>query len=148
MVTPPPEVARSLASLRSSLGARAAGVWRVEVDELIQLAFDATPDMPAEVAARFASATFTVPLDRRELGIVAAVESARRVVSRAEDLPPDSGSGYWLRAFGADRSVAVPIAGPTGIAGVVSVALAGSEWADDAVEALLRERASEWFSRG
>ena len=143
------DIAPQLAALRLRLDARAAGAWRVEGARLVGLAFDAAPDMPSEVAGRFAAMTASVPLDRPELGIVAAVVEARRVVSVAADLPPDAGSGYWLRAFGADRSVAVPIVGEDGaVVGVVSVALLGEAPTDDEVEALLREAASAWFGRG
>ena len=144
----PQGFAPGLAALRSRLGARAAGAWRVGADRLAQLAFDAAPDLLADVAARFAGATLSVPLDRRDLGIVAAVVEGRRTVSVAADLPPDAGSGYWLRLFRADRSVAVPLPGRDGtVVGVISVALAGMDWIDDAVEATLREGASEWFDR-
>ncbi len=145
----PHDIARELASLRDRLGARAAGAWRTEGGRLVGLAFDAAPGMPPEVAARFAAMSVSVPLDLRDLGIVAAVVEARRRVSVAADLPADSGSGYWLRAFAADRSVAVPISrGDCTVAGVVSVALVGAGMTDEAVEAALREGASGWFSPG
>ena len=145
----PSGVVDGLSSLRSRLDARAAGAWRVEGDRLIQLAFDAAPDLPADVAARFAAATVSVPLDRLDLGIVEAVVEARRAVFVVAELPPDAGSGYWLRAFGADRSVAVPILSRRGtVAGVVAVALEGMEPMGEAVEALLREGGSPWFDRG
>lgn len=102
--------------------------------------------MPAEVASAFAAATVLVPLDRRDLGIVAAVVGRQRRVSLASDVPSWAGSGYWLRAFGADRSVAVPVVGGDGvIAGVVAVALAGFDPPDDVVEGRLREAAAGWF---
>jgi hypothetical protein len=142
----PDGIADGLPLLRSHLGARAAGAWRLEGERLARLSFDAAPDLPAGVAARFAGATVSVPIDRRDLGIVAAVVEGHRVVSIAADLPPGAGSGYWLRAFAADRSVAVPIVGEDGaVVGVVSVALAGMGWADDAVEALLTDEAAGWF---
>lgn len=144
----PTGVVEGLRSLRARLHARAAGVWRVDRERLIQLGFDAAPELSAEVALRFAAATISVPLDRLDLGIVEAVVEGRRVVSVAAGLPPDAGSGYWLRAFGADRSVAVPIvAGDGTAAGIVSVALAGPEPTDDAVETLLREAGAAWFGR-
>jgi hypothetical protein len=140
-------IGRELAALRIRLGARAAGTWRVEADRLVRLAFDAADDMAAGVAPAFAAATVSVPLDREELGIVAAVVEGERRVSLASALPAGVGSGYWLRAFGADRSVAVPIAADDGtVVGVVSVALAGFDLQDDAVEGRLREAASGWFA--
>ena len=124
-----------LEALRRRLGARAAGLWRVDGDRLVQVAFSADPEMPVDVAEGFARATLAVPLDRLDLGIVGAYCDGRRRVSIAAELPAEVGSGYWLRAFGADRSVAVPIAG-----GVVSVALAGLETGAEEVErALLDE---------
>jgi hypothetical protein len=121
-----------LDTLLARLDARAAGVWRVEGDRLVQLAFKAAGDMPRDVAEGFAAATSEVALDRLELGIVGAVVERRRKVSLAAVLPEGSGSGYWLRAFGASRSVAVPV-GPF----VVSVALAEDGPTDNEVEAIL-----------
>jgi hypothetical protein len=142
----PAGIARELAALRTGLGAQAAGAWRVEGDRLVQLDFDAADDMPEEVAPGFAAATAFVPLDRLDLGIVEAAVRGERRVSLASTLPAGAGSGYWLRAFGADRSVAVPIAASDGtILGIVSVALAGFRLTDDAVEARLREAAAGWF---
>ena len=45
-------------------------------------------------------------------------------MSVAGRLPVEVGSGYWLRAFKAQRSVAVPLLDPAGeIRGVLSAAL-------------------------
>jgi hypothetical protein len=141
------ELPRHLAALRARLEARAAGVWQVSRQDLKALAFDAAPDMASTVAAGFAVATALVSLDRRELGIVAAVLERRPVVSVAAELPADIGSGYWLRAFGASRSVAVPIADQNGlIASVVSVALAARGPSDIDVASLIRAEADEWLS--
>jgi hypothetical protein len=132
------EIRERLASLRSRLSARAAGAWWISGDRLEQAAFDAAPDMPIEVADRFAAATRSVELDRVDLGIVRAAMTGRVVVSIVDLLPPDAGSGFWLRAFGAARSVAVPILGPGGdVSAVVSVAL-GLEPDADFVAALIR----------
>ena len=133
-----PDVVRArLAALRSRLDGRAAGAWKVEGDRLAQVAFDPAPDLPADVAEGFAAATRSVDLARLDLGIVAAA-SGRVVVSVAADLPADAGSGYWLRAFGAYRSVAVPISEGDGkVTFVVSVAL-GPEPADEDVTGLIR----------
>ena len=127
-----------LAALRARLGGRAAGAWKVAGDRLEQVAFDPAPDMPAEVGEGFASATRAVDLARLELGIVKAVASGQVAVSLARDLPAGVGSGYWLRAFGADRSVAVPILDRDGrVALVVSLAL-GLEPDDEAVAGAIR----------
>jgi hypothetical protein len=134
-----PNVVRErLAALRTRLGGRAAGAWKVEGNRLEQVAFDSAPDMPAEVAQGFASATRTVDLARLDLGIVKAAESREVVVSVDRELPAEIGSGYWLRAFGAPRSVAVPILDRTGrTAFVVSLAL-GPELDDEAVASAIR----------
>ena len=134
----PEDVRERLTALRSRLGGRAAGAWKVEGDRLEQVAFDPAPDMPTEVAEGFASATRSVDLARLDLGIVKAVASGRVVVSVAEELPADVGSGYWLRAFGAARSVAVPIVDVDGkVAFVVSLAL-GVEPEEEAVASTIR----------
>ena len=136
---PSRDIQLPLAALRSRLSARAAGIWEVSGDRLEQVAFDAALDMPSEVANRFADATRSVDLARLDLGIVKAAATGRVVVSVADDLPADTGSGYWLRAFGATRSVAAPIVGPGGhITLVVSVAL-GPEPDAETVAAMLRQ---------
>jgi hypothetical protein len=128
-----------VAELLRAVGARAAGLWTVEPTRLVQAAFVACAEMPAAVAAEFAAATRVVPLTDRSLGIVAAVAAGTPWVSRASELDAASGSGRWLRAFGAERSVAVPLADATGrVAAVLSVALGPSEEPDDAVAARVR----------
>jgi hypothetical protein len=127
-----------LAALRSRLGGRAAGAWRVEGDRLVLIAFDPAPDLPAEVARGFEAATRSVALTLVDLGIVRAASAGEVSVSVAADLPANAGSGLWLRAFGAARSVAVPIEGRDGrIEGVVSVAI-GPEPDERAVSAMIR----------
>lgn len=95
--------------LLRALGARAAGLWHVEGEWLALDVFAPAADLPDEVAAGFSRATERVSLDRRELGIVGAVREGRVLVSRAGELPAEIGSGLWLRKFGAERSVAVPL---------------------------------------
>jgi len=137
---------QSLSALRLSLNAQAAGVWRVEVDHLRQLGFDAATDMPRDVSQGFAQATLTVSLDLTSLGIVIAANERRRVVSVATDLPVEVGSGYWLHGFEAARSVAVPIMDDLGkVLAVVAVALPTLEPSDVDVETALRSAASAWF---
>lgn len=133
------EIHRRLADLRDRLGARAAGAWKVSGDRLEQLAFAAAPDLPREVADRFAAATRSVELRRVELAIARAAATGQVVVSIAAELPEDAGSGYWLRAFGARRSVAVPMVGPGGVARVVSVALGLDPDAPSVAELLRRD---------
>ncbi len=134
-----------VAAVLRDLGARAAGVWRVVGDRLEQLAFVAGPGLPAEVARAFAEATRTVPLDREGLGIVRAATAGVPAVSRAADLPDDSGSGLWLRAFGASRSVAVPVCDGRGVVvAVLSVALPDGPPDDQDVADRLRNAAASW----
>jgi hypothetical protein len=138
-------MAESVAALMRDLGARAAGLWRVVGDRLEQVAFVAGPGLPAEVARAFAEATRSVALDREGLGIVRAATGGGPAVSRADALPADSGSGLWLRAFGASRSVAVPVRDRLGdVVAVVSVALPDGPPDDQDVAALLRDAASSW----
>src|SRR5207302_220236 len=113
-----------LADLRSRLGGRAAGAWRVEGDHLALVAFDPAPDLPAEVAHGFEAATRSVDRTLVDLGIVRAATTGRVAVSVAAQLPADAGSGRWLRAFGAARSVAVPVVGDDEqVEAVISVAM-------------------------
>jgi hypothetical protein len=136
------DVRTELAALRSRLGGRAAGVWRLEADRLVLIAFDPAPDLPAAVALGFEAATRSVDLTLVHLGIVRAATTGETFVSVAAELPPEIGSGHWLRAFGAARSVAVPIEGRDGqIGAVVSVAL-GLEPDVHSVSAMIR--ATEW----
>lgn len=95
--------------LLRELDARATGLWHVEGDSLVLDAFAPANDLPKEVAAGFSQATERVSLELRALGIVEAVLEGGVLVSRAAELPPEVGSGLWLRAFGAERSVAVPL---------------------------------------
>jgi hypothetical protein len=110
----------------ATIGARAAGYWQLdqETERLVQLGFVPGVGLDPEVGRQFAAATATVPLSQTSLGIVAAALTGQPAVSRVAELPADSGSGRWLRAFGASRSVAVPIRGKGGkLQGVFSVAL-------------------------
>jgi len=134
-----------LEALRARFLARAAGWWRVSGGRLELVAFAAAADLPAAVAGGFAEATRTVPLTERGLGIVAAAVSGVPAVSRADELPPGSGSGLWLRRFGAARSVAVPVRDGDGVVTrVVSLALAGEAPGDEAVAAAIAAEASGW----
>lgn len=118
------EAGEHVEALRITLGARAAGLWFLKDDRLEMAAFSPAPDMPGEVARRFREAARVVTIDRVELGIVNAVVEHAAAISLAGSLPVETGSGFWLRAFGAERSVAVPIFGPTGaIRAVLSAAL-------------------------
>jgi cystathionine beta-lyase/cystathionine gamma-synthase len=114
-----------VAALLQSADARAAGCWRVTGDRLEQVAFVAGPGLADEVARAFAQATRSVALSQTALGIVQAARTGETMVSRVEELPADTGSGLWLRRFGATRSVAVPVRDAHGtVRAVVSMALA------------------------
>ena len=105
----PPGVPERLADLARALSARAAGVWRVEGDRLVQVAFVAGEGLAEEVARAFAEATRSVSRAQGDLGIVRAATLGVVTASRTAELPAETGSGFWLRAFGASRSVAVPL---------------------------------------
>jgi hypothetical protein len=136
---------RHLAELRLDLEARAAGYWWHAGDWLEMLAFAPSPAMAEDVGRGFVEATRSVALARTELGIVRAAVSGEPTVSRASELPDDSGSGYWLRAFDADRSIAVPLFDPKGaVRAVVSVALADCPLDDAAVAARVLDAARRW----
>jgi hypothetical protein len=113
-------VERALDELIARHDGRAAGLWRRDGDALRQVAFRPAPDLPDGVRDGFAAATLRVPLSATDLSIVQAAVAGRPVLAIASALPPDAGSGRWLRAFGAACSLAVPL-GPS--RGVLSVAL-------------------------
>ncbi len=138
-------IAERLADLARALSARAAGVWRVEEDRLVQVAFVAGGGLAEEVALAFAEATRSVSRAQADLGIVRAVTHGVVTASRMAELPAEAGSGFWLRAFGASRSVAVPLLDARGsVHAVVSVALGGSPLDDRAVADRIRSGSPEW----
>ncbi len=84
--------------------------------------------MSPDVAIGFPKATADVPVTDTGLGIVLAARSKAVTEYRSIDLPPDAGSGYWLRGFEADRSVAVPMLNDQGeLIRILSVAVVGLE---------------------
>ena len=132
------ELRGKVAELCMALGGCAAGYWQLDQDteRLVQLSFVPGAGLDPEIGRQFAAATATVPLSQTNLGIVAAALTGQPAVSRVADLSADSGSGRWLRAFGASRSVAVPIRGEGGkIQGVFSVALAANSTLGDRIVA-------------
>jgi hypothetical protein len=138
-----------LAALLDALEGRATGYWQVVGDRLDQVVFAGAADLPQDVFRSFAEATRTVALDRIDLGIVAAAVEGTVRVSRASELPPDSGSGYWLRAFGAGRSVAVPVRDVAGnVRAVCSVALAAGPLDDESIAERVAATAGEWKPPG
>src|SRR5262245_14210239 len=146
MANPQEEGARQhLAELRIDLEARAAGYWWHAGDWLEQVAFVASPALGADLAAKFAEATRSVALSRTDLGIVRAALSGEPAVSRIAELPEEDGSGYWLRAFGAERSVAVPLHDNKGdVRAIVSVALPVGALDDEAAIARIVGAARGW----
>jgi hypothetical protein len=142
---PSPTPHARLDALRHRLRARAAGWWRKTGDGLEQVAFAADADLPDDVALGFSGATRLVPYDRSDLGIVRAALTGEVAVSRASDLPADSGSGLWLRRLGAARSVAVPVRDGSGIVvRVVSLALTVDTPDDNTVAGVIRADAEGW----
>jgi hypothetical protein len=134
-------ITAGLTAVLNATDARASGLWRVQGDRLILLGFAAAASLESRVARDFAEATRTVPLDRTGLGIVRAWNEGRPVVTWAHEQPADAGSGRWLRAFNAERSVAVPI----GREAVLSIALNGGQLNDNALVARLQREGSRWL---
>jgi hypothetical protein len=130
-------------TLRRALHAHAAGFWRLGAGDWLELvAFDSGPEVSAEVARAFAEATRSVPLTQADLGIVRAFVAGEVCVARAAELPEESGSGRWLRAFGAVRSVAVPIRDSRGtVRAVFSVALGENPLSEEIVSERVRAAA-------
>lgn len=140
-----PGVPDRLADLARALSARAAGVWRVDGDRLVQVAFVAGDGLAEEVARAFAEATRSVSRAQGDLGIVRAANLGVVTASRTAEIPAETGSGLWLRAFGASRSVAVPLFDASGsVHAVVSVALAESPLDDRAVADRIRSGSPVW----
>ncbi len=129
-----------LDALRRRFDARAAGWWRTAADRLEQVAFAADANLDDDVARGFAEATRSVPLDQGDLGIVRAAVTGKPAVSRTVDHPAESGSGLWLRRFGASRSIAVPV----GDGWVVSLAMAGDLPDDESIASAIRNEAERW----
>lgn len=134
-----------LEAFRAEIGARAAGWWRLRDEGLELVAFAAVRDILSSVALEFMLATHRVALSQTAMGIVKAAVEGVVVVSRVEELPPDAGSGLWLRRFGAARSVAVPVSVTEGgVRRIVSVALGGSPPDDAEVASAIRQAAASW----
>lgn len=116
--------------VHNKAGARATGSWRFDAETqcLLLESFQACPEMDKVVAEGFPAATAEVPVTDTGLGIVLAARAMDVTEYRAQDLPPEVGSGYWLRAFEADRSVAVPQIDSHGnLIRILSVAVSGLE---------------------
>lgn len=133
-------VRRAVAYVHEKAGARATGSWRYADRRLSIEYFMACPEMKPEVAEGFPKATADVPVTDTGLGIVLAARAGVTTEYRAIDLPPDAGSGYWIRAFEADRSVAVPQFDAAGnLKRILSVAVTGLDRPTDDYEAITLE---------
>lgn len=143
-----PAIESALGQVLAEFQGRAAGAWLVTSEMLQQFAFVAAPDLPRPVAQSFAEATRSVPRAKVDLGIVRAAVTGTITISRVSELPPESGSGHWLRQFGAERSIAVPVGrsetGPPLL--VISIALGPEPPAADPVAARLRDLAAPWVA--
>ncbi len=118
----------AVAFIHEHARARATGCWRYQDGHLILEAFIACPEMSPAVAKGFPVATADVPVTETGLGIVLAARTLEVTEYRAIDLPPDAGSGFWLRGFEADRSIAVPRIDSSGsLVRILSVAVQGIE---------------------
>jgi hypothetical protein len=138
----PPSPRDVLIGLLDRLNARAAGCWRIADDgrTLEQTAFASAPEMPADVASAFASATRSVPLERADLGIVCAATTGQVVIVHADQASGATGSARWLREFGAERSVSLPLREDSGtVRFVMAVALTPESPDDSSVAAILRQ---------
>lgn len=131
-------IADVLADLIARLDGRAAGLWVRAGESLRLVAFQPAPDLPDAVRDGFSEATRAVPLSSPDLSIVQAFVGKRPVLAVTETLPPETGSGRWLRAFGASCSLAVPVSGSDPhTTGVLSVAMRAVPSVPDEVAALL-----------
>ena len=133
-------IRNAVAHVHEKAGARATGSWHYGDKRLTIEFFMACPEMNPEVAAGFPQATADVPVTDTGLGIVLAARAQQTTEYRAIDLPPDAGSGFWIRAFEADRSVAVPQFDPSGhLIRILSVAVTGLEKPAAYYEQIVRE---------
>jgi hypothetical protein len=120
----------------------------VAAGHLVLEAFAASNDLPAPVTTGFAEATRSVALAFTDLGIVRAAVTGQTAVSRASELPPDTGSGRWLRAFDAEVSIAAPLLDSAGrVLAVLSVALPSREIPVETIVEVLRAQGQRILAR-
>ncbi len=92
---------------------RAIGLWQQQANQLRQLAFVASSDMPFSVQTAFCAATALVPISATNLGIVAAHIATKPVLALAQDLTgPLDGSANWLVRFQSASSISIPVTLP------------------------------------
>ncbi|MFN0195986.1 MAG: GAF domain-containing protein [Planctomycetaceae bacterium] len=120
-------VQAALDRLLTMTGARAAGIWRVEHDFLVQVVFRAVDEMPAEVREGFRAATRQLPLTRTDLGIVKAAVTGHPTPAVLPEKTGDvtigdlGGSATWLERFACRQSLAVPIYRNRELLGVIAI---------------------------
>ena len=140
-------VIKSINYVHKHADARATGCWRYENGRLILEHFQACSEMSPDVAIGFPKATADVPVTDTGLGIVLAARSKAVTEYRSIDLPPDAGSGYWLRGFEADRSVAVPMLNNQGeLIRILSVAVVGLEKPTEFYSGIIQAAYQLYFS--
>lgn len=130
----PDIAARTMDHVRRALGARAAGLWRLEGIALAAVAQSFSSELPAPLAAAFRAELAHVRLSRRDLAIVEAV--IRKGIVAAAAAGAFESSAHWLARLGAERSFAIPVFGARRVLGVL--ALAFPEGVTDTIE--LRDR--------
>ena len=128
-----------LDALLTATSARAAGLWRVRDDRLVQVGFRSVPDMPLEVQTGFAAATAWVPLSHPELGIVKAVTSRQPAIATLDPQHTGlTGSASWLARFRAVQSAAFPIFdAQQAVTGVLAISTPSPIEPDDATWRLM-----------
>lgn len=137
-------IASALNALLNEWRARATGFWIVESETLRCVLFRPADDLDPGVAAGFADATASVPRHRLDLGIVEASENGRVAVASLADHPEETGSGHWLRAFQAVRSIAVPLRDSSGaVRAVWAIAIGDDGVPPEHIAQRIRELALE-----
>lgn len=137
----PEPILQAISFVQMKAEAVATGSWKYDAESrrLLLEGFQHAADMPKAVAEGFTKATADVPVTDTGLGIVLAARAMAQTEYRAEDLPPDSGSGYWLRQFGADRSIALPQTDSGGkLIRILSVAVKGLDRSPDDYADMIR----------
>lgn len=106
----PQDVKTALSIMLSELNARAAGIWKVERETLLQQSFSAVDDMPLDVSAGFEVATKSVSLNQVGLGIVNAVLKREPVPAYVDpNKSPLRDSASWIEKFECLSSLSVPV---------------------------------------
>lgn len=143
-----PDCGELVGRILRQLSACAVGLWWLESDHLRMLAFESAESVPRASADRFQQATTRVSLSQESLSIVRAAVQGEPSVAVARELPEAEGSGYWLRQFGAARSVAVPLAQGGETRAVLSAAVPQAcNLSDDELASALRAGGGGWLGQ-